>query len=211
MVSTQLDMEVSETKHRRLPKGLVAIVFGVFVYAAGVLILYLNPYWHFASNTDFVIDRRAYWWSGIGHLVSGAGLLCIVAGALVALCVVLGHGITSRWLYCSVLGLSVSILAGWLVMSGLSEEYDASFHWESGIGVTAFTVIRPHNRANPLWQRIVRSQIEPDLNGYLRIGGTLERTDGDVSVTVTRIVPIATPTALGSDGEALRNVKRKRR
>ena len=58
---------------------------------------------------------------------------------------------------------------------------------------------------------LVRWQIEPDLNGYLRGGQNLQRTDGDSEVTVLKLVPIAVPTALGSDGETLRNTQFKRR
>lgn len=113
----------------------------------------------------------------------------------------------------------VCVLALWLSLTGISARYIARFHWESKGGVTEFTVAVEQNAisgtrqeaANLLWQTIVRWQIEPDLDGYLGTGQKLLRTDGDTTVTVVKVVPIAVPAALGSDGETLRSTEFKQR
>jgi hypothetical protein len=202
------------TGHGRqhVPKWLVAIAGGMILFASGLATLYLNPYWRSELSQPGVIDHRVHLWNGIGHFLSALGLLCIIVAVACTFMLVLAHQFTGEWLYWVVMPFAICCVTAWLVMHG-AVDYTASFHWDSSGGVTAFKVVLPPQEwPNPLWEEIVRWQIEPELSGYLRGGGgsNLERTDGEVAVTVLKTIPIAIPTALGSDGEVLHNVERRK-
>ncbi|MFZ1917715.1 MAG: hypothetical protein WAU58_09095 [Terriglobales bacterium] len=184
---------------------------GALLFAAGLTILHLNPYWRIEPNSA-VIDHRAGQWMAVGHMVAALGLLCLVGSPAIAVVLLLARRFKRKWLYWSAaVALPTCMVVLWLAGSGTSADYNAVFHWDSAAGVTAFRVtMSPPAFDNPLWQRIMRWQVEPDLDGYLSGAGWLQRTDGDVVVTVVRFVPIAFPTALGSDGEVLHNTQTKR-
>jgi hypothetical protein len=195
---------------QRILKWLAAIGGGIMLFAFGLAILHFNPYWRSEPDLPGVIDHRVYPWNGTGHFVSALGLLSIFATAAYTVTLALSRQFITKWLYWSAVALVICCVTAWLAMNGVLH-YNASFHWDSSAGVTAFKVVLPPEEwPNPLWQQIVRWQIEPELNGYLGGGRTLERTDGEVEVTVLKIIPIATPTALGSDGEVLHNVERRK-
>ncbi len=79
--------------------------------------------------------------------------------------------------------------------------------------ITHLVVVNEDNvtTGRSLWQTIVRWQLEPELDGYLGSGQNPQSTDCDSSVTALKVVPIAVPTALGSDGETLRKTQFQRR
>ncbi len=201
--------------HKRVPKWLIAAIVGVLLFATGLLILHLNPYWQ--QDPDLrsgFFDRRVYRWNAAGHLVSALGLLCVFVSVAVAALLRLSRQFRTKWRYWAAVTLSVCGVGAWLALTGAWVEYNASYHWDSGRRITAFEI--QEFRRNPLWQRIVRCQIESELNGYLRAGSTfesgraLESTDGDVSVLVLKIGPIAVPYGLGSGGDTLHNTKWRR-
>lgn len=197
-------------RRQRVPKWLAAIAGGIILFGFGLAILHLNPYWRAEPNLPGVVDHHVYLWNGVGHFVSAAGLLCLSATVAYRLVLALSRRFTITWLYWTTVAFVLCCVAAWLATNGVSANYNASFHWDSREGVTAFKVVLPpQKQPNPIWQEIVRWQIEAELNGYFRGGRTLERTDGEVLVTVVRIIPIAIPTALGSDGEVLHNTERK--
>jgi ankyrin repeat protein len=53
-----------------------------------------------------------------------------------------------------------------------------------------------------VWQSTVGIQIQPLLRGYFKLNDW-QKMNGDVSVKVVRVVPIAWPVELGSGGETL--------
>lgn len=184
-------------------RWLVQLVLGAVLFALGLTILRWNPYWRLEPNTSGFIDHHVYRWNGIGHLVAALGLSWIIASAVYVLL---------RQLFRPRLAVALILIASteWLTLTGVSEQYVASFHWDERAGITNFRVTsHGQGRLNPLWWEIIRWQIEPELDGYMRGGNTLERADGEVDVTVVNIVPIATTAILG-DGYALRNVERRR-
>lgn len=195
-----------------IPTWLFVIATGALLFAAGLTILHLNPYWRIEPNSGGLIDRRVGPWMGIGHVVAALGLLCAVGSPAIAMILLLARRFKRKSLYwTAAAALPTCIVVLWLAAPGASAQYNAVFHWDSAAGVTVFRITMPPPVLdNALWQRIVRWQVEPDLDGYLSGVGWLERTDGDVTVTVVRFVPIAIPTALGSDGEVLRNTQTKR-
>jgi hypothetical protein len=195
---------------RAIPNSVVVLAAGVAVFAVGVAVLHLNPYWHLEPHSTGAIDHRALLCSEIGHLITGVGLLCGTGGATVAMVLLLGSLLRPKKLYWSIVILATCLTLAWLLTSGLSAYYRASFHWGSAAGATVLSLTTSdRDFPNPLWRTIVRWQIEPDLNGYCSLGGTLDSTDGAVTITVVRIVPIVTAVDLGADGESLRNIRRK--
>ena len=193
-----------------IPNSVVVLAAGVALFAVGLTVLHLNPYWCLEPHSTGAIDHRALLCSGIGHLIAGVGLLCGTGGATVAIVMLLGRLLRSKKLYWSVVILSTCLTLAWLLTSGLSEYYRASFHWGSVTGATVLNITTSElGFPNPLWHAIVGWQIEPDLNGYCSVSGTLDSTDGAVTINVVRIVPIVTNVDLGADGESLSNIKRK--
>ena len=201
---------MAQNGRQRVPKLLAAAGGGIILFVFGLAILHLNPYWRPERDLPGFIDHRVHLWNLIGHFVSALGLLCVFATAVYTVMLVLSRQFTTKWPYWAAAAFVICCVTAWLATNGVLH-YNASFHWDSGAGVTAFRVVLPPQEwPNPLWQEIVRWQIEPELNGYLSGGRTLERTDGEVAVTVLKIIPIATPAALGSDGEVLHNVERRK-
>jgi Ankyrin repeats (3 copies) len=175
------------------------------LFAAGWLLLYLNPFWHFDEGG--FLDWRVYWWNGTGEIFAAAGLV-IEALALVGSAAVLVSRIAGRrlWPY-AVAGLIVFCAAGWIVFSGLTRTVDAHFEWDAGDGFRVFRVRPPDAAAaapgvtgNPLWRSLVEVQIQPLLRGYFKLNDW-QKMNGEIAVKVLDIIPIAWPVALGSGGE----------
>jgi len=195
---------------QRVPKWLAAIAGGIVLFVSGVAILHLNPFWRSEPDLPGVIDHHVHLWNALGHFVSALGILCIFATAAYTVTLALSRQFTTKWLYWGAVALVVFSVTAWFATNGV-RHYNASFHWDSRAGVTAFkVVVPPQEWPNPVWQKIVRWQIEPELNGYLSGGHMLERTDGEVDVMVLKVIPIAVPTALGSDGDVLHNMERRK-
>lgn len=194
---------------RAIRNSVLVLSAGVALFGAGLIVLHLNPYWRLEAHSTGAFDHRALLCSGIGHLITGIGLLCSTGGAIAAT-MLLARLLRPKKLYWDFVTLAMCLSLVWLLVNGLSAEYRASFHWRSGAGSTVFKITTSDRTfPNPLWQTVVGWQIEPDLNGYCSLGGTLESTDGAVTITVVRIFPIVTKVELGADGESLSNIQRK--
>lgn len=204
---------MADARHLRILKPLFAFIGGVVLFGIGLAVLHLNPYWRVEPGSGGYLDHHVYLWNGVGHLINAVGILLVFATAATTFITRASSYFTTKWLYWGGVVVVVGIAALWLVLTGISARYIARFHWESGIGITHLVVVSEDNVATgmSLWQTIVRWQIEPELDGYLGSGQNLQSTDCDSSVTVLKVVPIAVPTALGSDGETLRKTQFKRR
>src|SRR6476646_1036792 len=72
---------------RRFAEGFnmrkLAFVAGAaaILFAIGVILLHLNPYWRNDPGLPMVIDKRVHLWSGVGHLVCAVGLVGSLGGA----------------------------------------------------------------------------------------------------------------------------------
>jgi hypothetical protein len=170
---------------------LVVSLAGLLLFETGLLILHWNPYWRAEPGYSTVLDHRANVWSGIAHLVSAIGLL-FVFGSVVYL---LSRVFSAKWLYWTGVVAAIGLWCGTL---GVAHMYDAHYGWNAKTGITEFAISDPslsQQPENALWQRVVRWQVESDLNGWLRAGASpLRRTHGWISIKVVRIVPIALPT-----------------
>ena len=175
------------------------------LFVAGLLLLYLNPFWHFDEGG--FLDWRVYWWNGTGEIFAAVGLV-IEALALVGSVAVLVSRIAGRrlWPY-GVAGLVVFCAAGWIVFSGFTRTLNAHFEWDAGDGFSVFRVQPPDAAASdpgvsgdPLWRSVVEIQIQPLLRGYFKLNDW-QKMNGEIAVKVLDIIPIAWPVGLGSGGE----------
>jgi hypothetical protein len=195
-------------KHiRRTTWAITSLEIGALLFVAGLLALYLNPFWHFDEGG--FLDWRLRWWNAAGELLMAAGFV-LGALALVGLAAVIVSRCVGRrsWPYL-VAALLVVCTALWISPGGFARNLDAHFEWNQADGFSVFRlqawdeatgVWRPVGR--PAWQSTVEIQIEPLLRGYFRLNDW-QKMNGDIGVKVVRIIPIAWLIDIGSGGETL--------
>ena len=165
----------------------IAFFAGLFLFEAGLLILHRNPYWQISPKGS-VFPHRVYAWNGIGHVISAIGLIFVLGSALY----LLSRLFSGKWLYWT--GVIAAIVL-WCGMLGITHTYAAHYRWNATTGITEFAIsntVASPERENAIWQAIVRWQVEPELNGWLR-ASSLKRTHGWLSIKVVRIAPLALP------------------
>jgi Ankyrin repeats (3 copies) len=195
-------------KHnRRTTWGFTGLQAGALLFAAGLVVLYLNPFWHF-DESGF-LDWRLHWWNAAGELLIAAGVL-IEALALVGLAAVIVSRFANRqaWPYL-VAALLVCCAVMWVIPAGFIRSLDAHFEWNAADGFNVFRlqvwdegagIWRQVGSAG--WQSTVAIQIQPLLRGYFKLNDW-QKMNGDIGIKVVRIIPIAWPIELGSRGETL--------
>lgn len=187
--------------------AVTGLELGAMLFVAGLLALYLNPFWHF-DDRGF-LDWRLYWWNGAGEAMVAAGL-CLEALALLAAIAVLISRFTkySRWPFA---GAGALLFASLLLVAseGFVAPADARFEWNAVDGFYAFRIQDPDGAGGALAravdairQSIVEIQIQPLLRGYFKVNDW-QKMNGDLEIRVVRGVPVAWPVALGAGGESL--------
>jgi Ankyrin repeats (3 copies) len=204
----QTSMLTPKAKHIRFTTwAVMALEVGALLFAAGLVSLYLNPFWHFDEGG--FLDWRVHWWNTAGESLASAGLL-IEAVALVASVAVLVSRSAGRksWPYLAA-GLLVFGVLVWVATEGFVNTLNAHFEWNAADGFTVFRVLPPERPTasflsplDALWQSIIEIQIQPLLRGYFKVNDW-QKMNGDLGITVVRVVPIAWPIGLGSGGETL--------
>ncbi len=175
------------------------------LFVAGLVFLYLNPYWHFDEGG--FLDWRLHWWNAAGEGLIAAGFL-IEALALVGLTAVLVSRFAGRraWPYVGA-ALLVGCTVVWISPAGFTRNLDAHFEWNLADGFNVFRlqlwdeaagIWRPVG--SPVWQSTVGIQIQPLLRGYFKLNDW-QKMNGDIGIEVARVIPIAWPVDLGSGGE----------
>jgi len=193
---------------RRTSWAITSLETGAVLFAVGLTLLYLNPFWHFDEGG--FLDWRVHWWNATAEILTAAGLL-VAALALVACGAALVSRFTGRrsWPYI-VAALLVLCAVIWFIPTGFIRNLDAHFEWNSADGFTVFR-LQAWDEAAQTWrpaesskalQSMVEIQVQPLLKGYFKLNDW-QKMNGDVSVKVARLVPIAWPVALGSGGETL--------
>lgn len=195
-------------KHiRRTTWAITGLEAGAVLFVAGLLVLYLNPFWHFDQGG--FLDWRQHWCNIAGEGFIAAGFL-IEALALVGLAAVLVSRIAGRraWPYV-VAALLVGCTVVWISPTGFTRNLDAHFEWNLADGFNVFRlqvwdeaagVWRPVG--SPVWQSTVGIQIQPLLRSYFKLNDW-QKMNGDIGIKVVRIIPIAWPIELASGGETL--------
>jgi len=95
-------------KHiRRVSWAITGLEAGVVLFAVGLTLLYLNPFWHF-DESGF-LDWRVHWWNAASTILTAAGLW-IVALALIGSVAVIVSRFAGRhpWPY----GLAALLVVG---------------------------------------------------------------------------------------------------
>jgi len=195
-------------KHmRRTSWAITGLEAGVLLFAGGLTLLYLNPFWHFDEGG--FLDWRVHWWNAICEVLTAAGLL-IGALALVGTVAVIVSRCAGRrsWPYGVAALLAVCALV-WVGPEGFTRNLDAHFEWNSADGFNVFR-LQAWDEAAGTWhpagssalQSIVEIEIQPLLHNYFKLNDW-QKMNGDISVKVAKIIPIAWPVALGSGGETL--------
>jgi hypothetical protein len=195
-------------KHiRRTTWVVTGLEAGAVLFAAGLVVLYLNPFWHFDEGG--FLDWRVHWWNAAGEILTATGLLA-EALALVASVALIVSRFSGRrsWPYL-VAALLVGCAVIWVSPAGFLRNLDAHFEWNAADGFDVFRlqtwdeaggIWRP--AGGRLWQSIVETQIQPLLRSYFKLNDW-QKMNGDVGIKVVRIIPIAWPIELGRGGETL--------
>ena len=193
--------------HRRASWAITGLEVGALLFAGGLTLLYLNPFWHF--DEAGLLDWRVHWWNAAAEMLMGAGLLTGALALLGSLAVIVSRFAGRRsWPYV-VAALIVCCAVVWVSPSGFIRDLDSHFEWNTADGFTVFRLQtwdqaavtwRPIENSALLW--MVEIQLQPLLRAYFKLNDW-PRMNGDVNVKVARIIPIAWPVALGSGGETL--------
>jgi hypothetical protein len=201
-------MHTPSQKHaHRASLAIAGLEAGAALSILGVVLLYLNPFWHF-DNSGF-LDYRVYWWNAGGEILVGGGLLTF-ALALVGTGAVLLSLCFRRqaWPYFLAALVVCGILA-WVIPGGFTQSLDAHFEWNAAEGFNVFRLQawdqatgtwRPSG--SRVWPWMVGLQVQPLLRGYFKVNDW-QKMNGDIGVEVVRIIPAAWPVALGNGGETL--------
>ena len=195
------------THLRRASWAVTGLEAGAVLFAGGLTLLYLNPFWHF-DEAGF-LDWRVHWWNVAGEVLIAAGLLTEALALLGSLAVILSRAAGRRsWPY-TLAALLVFCAVVWLIPSGFIRDLDAHFEWNTADGFAVFR-LQAWDNASGNWRPvensalrwIVEIQLQPLLRSYFRLNDW-PKMNGDVNLKVARIIPIAWPVALGSGGETL--------
>jgi hypothetical protein len=192
---------------RRASWAVTGLEAGSVMFAGGLTLLYLNPFWHF-DDTGF-LDWRVHWWNAAGEILMAAGLLTVALALLGSLAIMVSRATGLRtWPY-TMASLMLFGAVVWIIPSGLIGDLDAHFEWNAADGFNVFR-LQTKDEVSGTWrpvensylQWIVEIQLQPLLRGYFRLNDW-QKMNGDVNIKLARIIPIAWPVALGSGGETL--------
>ncbi len=180
---------------------------GVALFILGLTFLWLNPFWHFDEGG--FLDWRLHWWNLAAEILTGSGLL-LTSLALIGAVAVLLSRLSGRrsWPY-AVAALLIVCALVWVAPEGFTRNLDAHFEWNSADGFNVFH-LQNWDEAAAAWRpvgssalrSIVEVEIQPLLHNYFKLNDW-QKMNGDVSVKVTKIIPIAWPVGLGSGGDTL--------
>jgi Ankyrin repeats (3 copies) len=193
--------------NRRASWALTGLEAGAVLFAGGITLLYLNPFWHFDEGG--FLDWRVHWWNTAAETLTAAGLLIGALALLACLAVILSRCVGRRsWPY-AVIALLLCCALIWISPSGFMRDLDAHFEWDTADGFSVFRLQawdeaagawRPIENSLLLW--MVEIQLQPLLRGYFKMNDW-PKMNGDVNVKVARVIPVAWPVALGSGGDTL--------
>jgi hypothetical protein len=192
---------------RRVSWAVTGLEAGALLFAGGLTLLYLNPFWHF--DEAGLLDWRVHWWNTIGEILIAAGLLTEALALLGSFAVILSRAVGRKsWPY-TLAGMVVSSAIIWVLPSGFIRDLDTHFEWNAADGFEVFR-LQAWDPAAGNWRPIENSwlrwmveiQLQPLLRGYFRLNDW-PKMNGDLNIKVARVIPLAWPVALGSGGETL--------
>jgi Ankyrin repeats (3 copies) len=195
-------------KHiRRVSWAITGLEAGVVLFALGLTLLYLNPFWHFDEGG--FLDWRVHWWNATATMLTAAGLLIVALALIGSVAVIVSRCAGRRPWPFGMAALLVVCTVVWIAPEGFTRNLDAHFEWNSADGFSVFR-LQAWDEASSSWrpagssavQSMVEVEIQPLLHNYFKLNDW-QKMNGDVGVKLTRIIPMAWPVALGSGGETL--------
>jgi len=181
---------------------------GLALFALGVGVLYLNPFWQL--NESGFLDPRVYWWNRIAEGAAALGLILLALALVGCVAALIARCFRSRPVWPYILAaVLVGGLVTWIGLSGFTREFQANFEWNAADGFNEFhlegsqaNTAPPTGAVNTAWTWLVGLQVEPELRGYFHMIDW-QRANGHIGVSVARVIPIAWPIELGNQGEIL--------
>src|SRR6267154_348672 len=127
----------SIAKHnRRTTWVITGLEAGALLFVAGLVVLYLNPFWHFDEGG--FLDWRLQWWNAAGEILMGAGVLMeALALAGLAAHIVSRFAYLRTWPYLMA-ALLVCCAVIWVSSAGFIRSLDAHFEWNAADGFNVF-------------------------------------------------------------------------
>jgi len=117
---------------RRSSWAVTGLEAGAVLFAGGITLLYLNPFWHF-DESGF-LDWRVHWWNAAGEVLIAAGLLTEALALLASVAVIVSRAAGRRsWPY-ALAALLVFCAVVWVIPSGFVHDVDAHFEWNTADG-----------------------------------------------------------------------------
>jgi hypothetical protein len=206
-------LTASLQRRHRIHWPITSLQTGGVLFALGLTLLYLNPFWHFDEGG--FLDWRVHWWNIACQVLIAAGLLVVGLSLIGLLAFIVSRLSRGRaWPY-AVAVLFVLGVTAWAGVVGFVQNLNAHFEWNSAEGFSVFK-LQTWDSASETWQPLeiskavrntVEFQIQPVLRGYFKLN-EWQRMNGDIDIKVTRIIPVAWPVALGSGGETLEDPDR---
>jgi hypothetical protein len=200
-------------RRRRTILPLTALQTGAVLFALGLTLLYLNPFWQFDESGSLV--ARVHWWNtACEGLVTAGYLVAAVSLIWFAALTVSRFSSYRQWPYI-IAALFLLGISGWVAVSGFVKDVNAHFEWNSAEGLTAFA-FQTWDDAAGVWRpvdsstfrrQIVELQIQPLLRGYFKLNDW-QRMNGNIRLKVGGMIPVAWPVALGSGGETFEDPDR---
>ncbi len=192
---------------RRASWVISGLETGIALFILGLTFLWLNPFWHIDEGG--FLDWRVHWWNVAAEILTGSGFLLTILALIGALAVVVSRLSGRRsWPYAVAVLLVVCALV-WVAPEGFTRNLEAHFEWNSADGFNVFR-LQAWDDAAGTWRpvgssmlrSIVEVEIQPLLHNYFKLNDW-QKMNGEVSVKVTKIIPVAWPVALGSGGDTL--------
>lgn len=192
---------------RRASWVISGLETGIALFILGLTFLWLNPFWQIDEGG--FLDWRVHWWNVAAEILTGSGFLLTILALIGAVAVVVSRLSGRRsWPY-AVAALLVVCALVWVAPEGFTRNLDAHFEWNSADGFNVFR-LQAWDDAAGTWRpvgssalrSIVEVEIQPLLHNYFKLNDW-QKMNGDVSVKVTKIIPVAWPVALGSGGDTL--------
>ncbi len=192
---------------RRASWVISGLETGIALFILGLTFLWLNPFWQIDEGG--FLDWRVHWWNVAAEILTGSGFLLTILALIGAVAVVVSRLSGRRsWPY-AVAALLVVCALVWVAPEGFTRNLDAHFEWNSADGFNVFRLQAWDDAAGtcrPVGSSALRSivevEIQPLLHNYFKLNDW-QKMNGDVSVKVTKIIPVAWPVALGSGGDTL--------
>ena len=122
-------------RHRRSVLPLTALQTGAVMFAMGLTLLYLNPFWQFDESG--LLDSKVHWWNiaCVGLIAAGYVVVAVSLIWFIALLVSRLAG-RQRWPYLVAILFMLGVVA-WAAVNGFVKDVNAHFEWNSAEGLTA--------------------------------------------------------------------------